>query len=95
MESRLEKHRTQTSAAADDKVVPLSALHAGEHGEVVELTGGRGMLSRMTSLGFTPGADVTVVQNYGRGPLIARVRNARIALGRGEARRVYVRRGSK
>ena len=50
------------------------------------------MLSRMTALGFTPGADVTVVQNYGRGPLIARVRDARIALGRGEADRVYVRR---
>jgi ferrous iron transport protein A len=46
----------------------------------------------MTALGFTPGADVTVVQNYGRGPLIARVRDARIALGRGEAKRVYVRR---
>jgi Fe2+ transport system protein FeoA len=46
----------------------------------------------MTALGFTPGADVMVVQNYGRGPLIARVRDARIALGRGEAERVYVRR---
>jgi ferrous iron transport protein A len=48
----------------------------------------------MTSLGFTPGAEVTVVQNYGRGPLIARVRDARIALGRGEAGKIYVRRSS-
>jgi ferrous iron transport protein A len=81
-----------SSPESDNTIVSLSALGAGEHGEVVELAGGRCMLSRMTALGFTPGADVTVVQNYGRGPLIARVRDARIALGRGEAKRVYVRR---
>ena len=83
-----------SSPREPDGVVSLSALRSGEHGEVVNLAGGRGMLSRMTALGFTPGADVTVVQNYGRGPLIARVRDARIALGRGEADRVYVRRTS-
>ncbi len=92
MEGEFGKHRASTSSGSDNEVVSLSALRAGEHGEVVELAGGRGMLSRMSALGFTPGADVTVVQNYGRGPLIARVRDARIALGRGEARRVYVRR---
>jgi Fe2+ transport system protein FeoA len=43
-------------------------------------------------MGFTPGAEVTVLQNFGRGPLIARVRDARIALGRGEARKIQVRR---
>lgn len=83
-----------SSPRSDKSVVSLSALRAGEHGEVVELAGGRCMLSRMTALGFTPGADVTVVQNFGRGPLIARVRDARIALGRCEARRVYVRKGT-
>jgi ferrous iron transport protein A len=72
--------------------VPLSALHAGEQGVVAGMGGGRGLLCRMTSLGFTPGAEVTVVQNYGHGPLIARVRDARIALGRGEAGKIYVRR---
>ncbi|MGD2143703.1 MAG: FeoA family protein [Anaerolineae bacterium] len=70
----------------------MSALETGDHGEVVKLEGGRSVISRMTALGFTPGADVSVVQNYGRGPLIARVRGARIALGRGEAEHVQVRR---
>jgi ferrous iron transport protein A len=74
--------------------MPLSALRPGERGVVVELSGGRGLLGRMASLGFTPGAEVTVVQNFGRGPLIAKVRDARIALGRGEAGRVRVRRRS-
>jgi ferrous iron transport protein A len=75
--------------------VPLSALHAGEQGVVAAMDGGQRLLCRMTSLGFTLGAEVTVVQNYGRGPLIARVRDARIALGRGEAGKIYVRRGSQ
>jgi ferrous iron transport protein A len=67
-------------------------MHTGEQGLVVELTGGRGVLARMASLGFTPGAEVTIVQNFGRGPLIALVRDARIALGRGEASKIHVRR---
>jgi Fe2+ transport system protein FeoA len=67
-------------------------MHTGEHGVVVGLAGGRGMLSRMASLGFTPGAEVVIVQNFGRGALIARVRDARIALGRGEAKKIRMRR---
>ncbi len=79
-------------AATTEQIVPLSALNTGEHGVVVELLGGRGVLGRMTSLGFTPGAEVTVLQNYGHGPLIARVRDVRVALGRGEASKIQVRR---
>ena len=72
----------------------LSAMRPGERGVVLELAGGRGLLGRMASLGFTPGAEITVLQNFGHGPLIAQVRGARIALGRGEAGRVRVRRSS-
>lgn len=75
-------------------MVPLSALRVGEQAVVVRLSGGRGLLGRMTALGFTPGAEVTMVQNFGHGPLIARVRDTRVALGRGEASHVLVRRGS-
>jgi len=77
---------------ATESKIPLAALRSGERGVVTELAGGRGLLSRMTSLGFTPGVEVTVLQNYGRGPIIARVRSARVALGRGEAQCVLVRR---
>jgi len=82
-----------TTPSKNDSVF-LSAMRPGERGIVVELAGGRGLLGRMTSLGFTPGAEVTVLQNFGRGPLIAQVRGARIALGRGEAGRIRVRRRS-
>ena len=84
---------TDVPAPPADGGEPLNALGVGERGVVVGMNGGRGLLCRMTSLGFTPGAEVTVMQNYGHGPLICRVRNARIALGRGEAGRIFVRRG--
>jgi len=47
-------------------------------------------MSRLATLGFTPGAKLTMVQNFGRGPLIVSIRGTRIALGRGEAAKVYV-----
>jgi len=73
-----------------DEWRPLSALSPGEVGVVKAVTGGRGFMSRLAALGFTPGAEVTMMQNFGRGPLIVFVRNTRVALGRGEAAKVKV-----
>ena len=75
-----------------DNVIPLSNLLPGETGLVQDLAGGRGFVGRLAALGFTPGAKVTMVQNFGRGPIIVLVRDTRIALGRGEARKVLIRR---
>lgn len=69
----------------------LPTLKVGETGVVIALAGGRGLVSRLATLGFTPGAPVTVVQNYGHGPIIVTVRDTRIALGRGEAGKIRVR----
>jgi len=71
-------------------VVPLDRLATGEIGVVRKLDGGRGFVSRLAALGFTPDTEVTVVQNFGRGPLIVTVRDTRIALGRGEAGKIRV-----
>ena len=92
---RRRNRRSSVPTEAADGVVPLSALGTGEHAVVAELSASHGLLARMVSLGFTPGAPVTVVQNFGRGPLIALVRDTRIALGRGEAGRIMVRRSSR
>ncbi|MBC7240186.1 MAG: ferrous iron transport protein A, partial [Chloroflexi bacterium] len=43
------------------------------------------------ALGFTPGAEVTMVRNPGRGPVIVSVLDTSVALGRGQASRVHVR----
>ncbi|MGC8837311.1 MAG: FeoA family protein [Anaerolineae bacterium] len=70
--------------------LPLSALGPGERAIVRRVVGGHGIVGRLACLGFTPGAEVTMIQNFGRGPLIVEVRGARIALGRREAARVWV-----
>jgi Fe2+ transport system protein FeoA len=57
---------------------------------VRQLRGGREIAGRLAALGFTIGAEMTVIQNYGRGPIIVLIRNTRIALGRGEASKVLV-----
>ena len=71
--------------------VSLSSILTGQIGTILDLKGGRGLVGRLASLGFTPGASVEMLQNYGHGPLIVEVRDVRIALGRGEARKVLVR----
>lgn len=75
-------------------MVPLKTLHSGEVGFVGMLEGGHRFVSRLAALGFTPGASVTVMRNYGRGPIIVSVRGAQIALGRGEAGRIQVHRAT-
>jgi len=72
------------------KAVPLASLAPNEAGIVQYLAGGWGLTSRVATLGFTPGARVTMVQNFGRGPIIVMVRGTRIALGRGEAQKIIV-----
>jgi len=68
----------------------LSELKTGESAVIHSLQGGHTLRSRLAALGFTPGAEIRVVQNMGRGPMIVRVRDTRIALGRGEAQKVLI-----
>ena len=68
----------------------LVDLSTGASGVVTRLRGGKDFAARVIALGLTIGAEVTVLQNYGRGPVIVTVRGARVALGRGEAQKIQV-----
>ena len=68
----------------------LSEVAGGARAILVRLEGGHDFRSRLAALGFTPGAQLEVVQNRGRGPMIVSLRDTRIALGRGEARKILV-----
>ena len=70
----------------------LSSVRSGESVRIRRMAGGHQFLSRLASLGFTPGAHLEVVQNYGHGPIIVRLRDTRVALGRGEAQKILVER---
>ena len=72
-------------------IMRLGALKMGEMAVVHDFDAGHTLLSRLTALGFTPGAQVKMVQNFGHGAVIVIVRDTRIALGRGEAAKIRVR----
>ncbi len=76
----------------ENGAVSLADLRDGQEGSVVALRGGHGLVGRMAALGFTVGATVRIVRNPGRGPIIVSVLDTQIALGRGQADHVLVRR---
>ena len=73
-------------------MVSLSKLRVNEKAVIRSFTIGRLESNRLASLGLTPGAQVDMTQNFGRGPLIVMVRGTRVALGRGEADQIFVER---
>jgi ferrous iron transport protein B len=68
----------------------LTELKPGLKGTVQQLKGGHAVFSRLASLGFTPGADVTIIRNSEHGPLLVSLRGAQVALGRKEAAHILV-----
>jgi ferrous iron transport protein A len=72
------------------KAIALSQLPAGFCGVVARVVGGRELAARLAAMGLTSGTEIVVLQNRGYGPMLARVRDTRIALGRGQADMVTV-----
>jgi ferrous iron transport protein A len=89
---RVHRSHSGEQMLPDQTEVPLGALSMGEHAIVYALCGGRTVSNRLVSLGFTPGVELDMVQNFRHGPLIVELRGTRVALGRGEAEKILVRR---
>ena len=83
----------------------LSNLRNGESGTITFVGAGRGrgrwhgrrarggwrFEKRLEDMGLTPGTEVTVVRSAPfNGPLEIRVRDSRLAIGRGMAERIFV-----
>lgn len=80
-------------------MVPLGLLGAGERAQVTEIVFGKGRgpqqgaaaeLARLEEMGLRPGKVVEVLNNAGQGPILLKVDETRIALGRGVAMKVLV-----
>lgn len=68
----------------------LAAKPSGETALVIGMAGGRQARARLESMGLVPGAEVEVLNNGGRGPLLISLGEGRITLGRGVAEHVLV-----
>ena len=73
-------------------ILSLADLKTGERAFFQEILAQKGVVSRLSSLGFTPGVELEMTQNFGFGPLVVSLRGSKVALGRQEARKTLVRR---
>jgi ferrous iron transport protein A len=71
--------------------INLTEMRAGQHGQVVAVQGGRGMVMKLEALGIRPGVEITKVSSQiMRGPVIVRAGNTQIAIGFGMAQRIII-----
>ena len=78
----------------DNKHAVLACIASISPGKEVELVGvdaGRSLQGRLLALGLIKGAMVTVIANEGSGPLLIKVGESRLTIGRGMAERIQVR----
>jgi len=78
---------------------PLGILNTGEKAEIIEVKGQQGcghgssknQLCHAEDMGLRVGKMIEMLNNEGRGPLLLKVDESRIAIGRGMAMKIMVR----
>lgn len=70
--------------------MPLSMVSAGRSVVLRRVNAGRGLVSRLTSMGLIPGVEVHVHRNDRNGPVVLGVAGNRFMLGRGMADKMSV-----
>jgi ferrous iron transport protein A len=70
--------------------VGLDSVPSGRRAVVRGLEGGRAFTSRLAALGLVIGTPLRILENRGQGPVLALVRDTRVALGRREALKILV-----
>ena len=79
------------NTANDNQTIPLMMLPPGKEGRVVEVRGGQGMRQRLSSMGIHPGQNISLIRGQSGGPVIVKVQESRVGIGRGMAHRVMVK----
>ncbi|HOP47634.1 MAG TPA: FeoA family protein [Desulfobacteraceae bacterium] len=68
----------------------LSKVGNGKEVTVKNIDGGRGLRSKLYSMGLIPGVILKVINQNSAGPVIIAVRDSRLAIGRGMAEKIIV-----
>lgn len=69
----------------------LSELKKDEKGVIENINGDARFVSRITSIGLTPGCSITVIKNEKRRPILVYSRDTMIALNRKECEDIEVK----
>lgn len=81
-------------------MAPLGLIYEGEKAEIVEIAGqkccthggGKNILCHAEDMGLRIGKTVEVLNNRGAGTILLKVDESRIAIGRGMAMKIMVKR---
>jgi Fe2+ transport system protein FeoA len=68
----------------------LSGAKKGTRVVLKDIDWGMRLKKRLTDLGLTPGVEVEILSDTGRGPMMLSVRGTRLALGRGVCDKIFV-----
>ena len=67
----------------------LSQFSSGEEIEILKMNCGRTFARRLYDLGLFEGTNVKILRNNNSCPIIIQIMNSKIALGQGEALKIY------
>ena len=71
----------------------ISTIPAGKEAVIVQIDGDTRFLSRVTSIGLTPGCKVKIIKNDRNRPLLVYSRDTMIALNKKECQNIKVDEG--
>ena len=72
------------------QIKPLSKVKSGEKVRLASIDAGRGLNSRLASMGLLPNTEITIVSNGHPGPFVISVKGSKMMLGRGMANKIMV-----
>jgi Fe2+ transport system protein FeoA len=67
----------------------LSQFKKEEKIKILNLNCGREFSRRLCALGLFEGSEIEIIKNDDSGPIIVKIMNSKIALGQGEAYKIY------
>lgn len=67
----------------------LSQFKKGENIKILSVGCGREFARRLCALGLFEETEIEIIKNDNSGPIIVKIMNSKIALGQGEACKIY------
>lgn len=70
--------------------MPLSMVAEGEKVNIKSIDAGQGLRKRLYDLGLVENATIEVIRNEFSGPMILKIFDSRVVLGRGQGYKIFV-----
>ena len=71
-------------------IIPLAMVTPGRRVRIVSLNAGRGLEAHLIDMGLGVGSEVEIIQRGAPGPFLVAVKETRLAIGQGMARKIMV-----